>query len=76
MKKVAVSEEEKKLSYYKYYERPLAEIPQEKLDIWNGAPADPKSCIKFEDSYLPKNIRFIYHRWEKIQCLYHCNIIC
>ena len=47
MKKVAVSEEEKKLSYYKYYERPLAEIPQEKLDIWNGAPADPKSCIKF-----------------------------
>ena len=52
MKKVAVSEEEKKLSYFKYYERPLAEIPQEKLDIWNGAPADPKSCIKFEDKNL------------------------
>ena len=30
---VAISDEEKKLPYYKYYERPLAAIPKEKIDL-------------------------------------------
>ena len=33
MKKVGVSTEEKNLSYYRFFEQDLAEIPQEKLQI-------------------------------------------
>ena len=39
MKKVAVSKEERRLPYFKYYEKELAEIPKEKLDILNGDPS-------------------------------------
>ena len=34
--KVGVSEEEKKLSYYKYYEQDLAPVPAEKIAILQG----------------------------------------
>ena len=36
--KVGVSEEEKKLSYYKYYEQDLAPVPAEKIAILQGGP--------------------------------------
>ena len=50
MKKVGVSKEEKQLSYYKFFERDLAEVPQEKLDILNkGA------------SKIPMN-RYVWHQ--------------
>lgn len=49
MKKVGVSQEEKNLSYYKYFEQPLAEIPQEKLAILNAGPCAPEACISLED---------------------------
>ena len=51
-KRVGVSEEEKKLSYYKYYERPLAPVPQEKLDILNGGPAPAEAALPFEKKNL------------------------
>ena len=34
--KVGVSEEEKKLSYYKYFEQDLAPVPAEKIAIFTG----------------------------------------
>ena len=34
--KVGVSEEEKKLSYYKYYEQDLAPVPAEKIAVLQG----------------------------------------
>ncbi|WP_278286402.1 MULTISPECIES: hypothetical protein [Clostridium] len=40
-----ITEEEKKLPYAKYYYMPLAEIPKEKLDIWNGPAADNKGVL-------------------------------
>ena len=33
---VTITEEERKLPYAKYFDRPLAPIPQEKLDLWKG----------------------------------------
>lgn len=36
-----LSAEEERLPYAKYFHKPLAPIPQEKLDIWNGPAADP-----------------------------------
>lgn len=48
-KKVGVSQEERNLSYFKYYERDLAPIPEEKLAILKAGPADPKSLLAFED---------------------------
>ena len=37
-KNVAVCQEERELSYYKYFARGLAPIPQEKLDIVDREP--------------------------------------
>lgn len=39
MKKVGVSQEEKQLSYFKYFERDLAPIPEEKLQILENGPS-------------------------------------
>lgn len=52
MKKVGVSQEEKNLSYYKYYEQDLALVPAEKLAILQAGPADPKTLISIEDKDL------------------------
>ncbi len=51
-KKVAVSAEEKKLSYYKYFERDLAPIPEEKLAILAQGPAPAEKLIPFEEKDL------------------------
>ena len=48
MPKVAVTNEEKQLSYYKYFERDLAPVPQELLQIAEGDPADPSDLLPFE----------------------------
>ena len=45
--KVGVSEEEKKLSYYKYFEQDLAPVPAEKIAILQGGPIAPEKCIPF-----------------------------
>ncbi len=47
-KKVGVSQEEKNLSYYKYFEQDLAPIPEEKLAILAAGPADPQTLLPFE----------------------------
>ena len=47
--KVGVSEEEKKLSYYKYFEQDLAPVPAEKIAILQGGPIAPEKCIPFEE---------------------------
>ena len=44
--------EEALLPYAKYFKRPLAPIPQEKLDIWNGPAASAESALPFEDRAL------------------------
>ncbi|MCD8230497.1 MAG: phloretin hydrolase [Clostridiales bacterium] len=51
-KKVGVSQEEKNLSYYKYFEQDLAPIPAEKLAVLKAGPADPKTLIPFEKRQL------------------------
>lgn len=53
-KKVGVSQEEKNLSYYKFFERPMAEIPEEKLALLEGQ-GDRKPGVPFEKetSILP-----------------------
>ena len=48
-KKVAIADEEKKLPYYKYYERSLAQIPQEKLDLIKEGKPSSKLIIPFEN---------------------------
>lgn len=47
--KVGVSEEEKKLSYYKYYEQDLAPVLAEKIAILQGGPIAPEKCIPFDE---------------------------
>lgn len=49
MERPVMTEEESKLSYAKYFDLPLAPIPQEKLDIWQGPAADPSTALPFED---------------------------
>ncbi|MCD7980886.1 MAG: phloretin hydrolase [Clostridiales bacterium] len=51
-KKVGVSQEEKNLSYYKYFERELAPIPADKQVILEKGPADPKTLIPFSKRQL------------------------
>ena len=51
MKKVGVSTEEKNLSYYRFFEQDLAEIPQEKLQILKGGPSQIKA-VPFEEKNL------------------------
>lgn len=40
MKKVGVSQEEKRLPYYKYFEQELAPVPEEKMQILAGGPSE------------------------------------
>ena len=51
MKKVGVCREEKELSYYRFFEQDLAEIPQEKLDILKQGPSKIK-MVPFEEKNL------------------------
>ena len=44
--KVGVSEEEKKLSYYKYYEQDLAPVPAEKIAVLQGGPIAPENVSR------------------------------
>lgn len=46
---VALTEEEKQLSYVKYYYQELAPIPEEKLAIAQGAAADPAQALPLEE---------------------------
>ena len=45
---VTITDEERKLPYAKYFDRPMAPIPQEKLDIWKGPLADPALATPIE----------------------------
>ena len=47
MKKVGVSQEEKQLSYYKYFEQDLAPIPIEKLTVLAEGPQEEKKAVPF-----------------------------
>ena len=51
-KKVAISDEEKMLPYYKYYERPLAVIPKEKIDLIKEEKPNCKTIIPFENKNI------------------------
>ena len=55
---VTLTEEERALPYAKYFDRPLAPIPQEKLDIWNGPMADPALATPIErrNDFLDGNV--------------------
>ncbi|WOC32922.1 MULTISPECIES: DAPG hydrolase family protein [Caproicibacterium] len=46
---VELTEEEKKLPYVKYFYRDLAKVPEEKLRIAQGAPADPRTALPLEE---------------------------
>ena len=46
--RVGITEEQKKLSYAKYYYEPLAEVPAEKLAALD-APIDPSKALKIQD---------------------------
>lgn len=50
MGKVGVSQEEKNLAYYKYFEQDLAPIPAEKLALLESMPT--QTCISFNDKDL------------------------
>ena len=50
-KKVGVSQEEKNLPYYKFFTRPLAEVPAEKLAVLAGGPS-PVRAVPFEQRNL------------------------
>ena len=47
-KRTGITEEQKKLSYAKYYYEPLAEVPKEKLAALD-APIDPAKALKIQD---------------------------
>ncbi|HCO62589.1 MAG TPA: phloretin hydrolase [Clostridiales bacterium] len=49
MDRPVLTPEEAQLSYAKYFNQPLAAIPQEKLDVWQGPMADPSTALAFED---------------------------
>lgn len=51
-KKVGVSKEEKALSYYKYFERELAPIPEEKLEILKNGQAEGLKGVTFDRKNL------------------------
>lgn len=51
MKRVGVSQEEKQLSYFKFFERDLAPVPEEKLQILAGGPSG-KPGVPFEQKQL------------------------
>lgn len=45
---VTITEAERKLPYAKYFDRPMAPIPEEKLAIWRGPAADPALATPIE----------------------------
>lgn len=49
MAKAPLTAEERALPYAKYYDRPLAPIPQEKWNIWRGPAADPALALPVEE---------------------------
>ena len=49
MDRPVMTAEEAKLSYAKYFDRPMAPIPQEKLDIWKGPAAPAASALPFAE---------------------------
>ena len=49
MDRPVLTAEEAKLSYAKYFNRPLAPIPQEKLNIWKGPMAPAASALPFAE---------------------------
>ena len=51
MKKVGVSREEQELPYYKYFTKPLAEVPAEKLAVLEKGPS-PVRSVPFEQRNL------------------------
>ncbi len=56
MKKVSVSKEEKQLSYYRFFEQPLAPIPEEKLAILAQGPSKlPAVPFEKKDLFLAGN---------------------
>lgn len=56
---VPVAKQDQTLPYYKYFQRELAPIPQEKLEIWRGAAADPALATPIEqrNDFLDGNVR-------------------
>lgn len=49
--RVPITDEQRKLSYAKYYDKPLAEVPAEKL-AYLEKPIDPKDALKIQDRNL------------------------
>lgn len=49
MERPKLTAEEEQLPYAKYFKKPLATIPQEKLDVWKGPAAEPAMALPFED---------------------------
>lgn len=47
--RVPITEEQKQLSYAKFYDKPLAEVPAEKLAILDLPPMDPSKTLKIQD---------------------------
>ena len=47
--RVPITEEQKQLSYAKFYDKPLAEVPAEKLAILDLPPMDPSKALKIQD---------------------------
>ena len=47
--------DEARLSYAKYFNRPMAKIPAEKLDIWRGDPAPSESALLYKYRALFQN---------------------
>lgn len=61
----ALTEEERKLSYAKYYDLPMTPIPPEKIEVLQNGPMDPSLALKIEDrtrlfepGYLPCEIGY------------------
>jgi len=62
--RVPITEEQKRLSYAKYYDKPLFTVPEEKLALLDS-PIDPKDALRIEDrnllfepGYLDKEIGY------------------
>jgi len=48
IKRVPITEEQKKLSYAKYMDKPLAQVPSEKIPF-GEVPMDPEKALRIED---------------------------